>query len=98
MRVSVGVDTLPAFSMTVRKPQEGSPEVAARIRQAAVAYLTSADDIAAQQAERRKRLEELERLAREAAQAEQEREQAPEDPPPKKKPRKRRSKRKKPDA
>ncbi|MYF82140.1 MAG: type IV secretion system DNA-binding domain-containing protein [Chloroflexi bacterium] len=99
VRASVGMDTIPAFSMTVRKPQDGSPEIAARIRQEAEAYLTSADDIAAQQAERRKRLEQLERLAREAAQAEQEREQAqtPVHPPAKKKPRKQRSKRKKPD-
>ena len=100
VRASVGMDTLPSFSMTVRKPEDGSPEVAARIRQAAEAYLTSADDIAAQQADRRKRLEELERLAREAAQAERQREQTetPEEPPHKKKPRRQRSKRKNPDA
>ncbi|MCY3558642.1 MAG: TraM recognition domain-containing protein [Chloroflexi bacterium] len=98
VRASVGLDTLPAFSMTVRKPQDGSPEVASRIRQEAEAYLTSADDIAAQQSERRKRLEQLERLAREAAQAEQERQETktPVDPPAKKKPRRQRSKRTKP--
>ena len=96
VRASVGLDTLPAFSMNVREPQRGSPEVAARIRQEAEAYLTSADDIAAQQAERRKRMD---RLAREAAQAEQEREPAetPEDPPPKTKRNRPRRKHKKPD-
>ena len=96
VRASVGMDTLPAFSMTVRKPEFGDPERAARIRAEAEAYLTSADDIAAQQAERRKRLD---RLAREAAQAEQEREPAetPVDPPPKTKRKRPRSKHKKPD-
>ena len=96
VRASVGLDTLPAFSMTVREPERGSPEVAARIRKAAEAYLTSAEDIAAQQAERQRKIDEA---AEAAAKAEEEREraEAPEDPPPaKKKPRKPRSKRNKP--
>ncbi len=95
VRASVGLDTLPAFSMTVRKPGFGDPERAARIRKEAEAYLTSAEDIAAQQAERQRKIDEA---ARSAAKAEEEREraEAPEDPPAKKKPRKPRSKRNKP--
>ena len=33
---------MPAFSMMVRKPEEGDPETAARIREAASAYTVSA--------------------------------------------------------
>ncbi len=95
VRASVGMDTLPAFSMTVRKPGFGDPELAARIRRDAEAYLTSADDIAAQQAERKRRLEQINT---ETAQAEEQQQQAetPQEPPAKKPRKKPRSKRKPP--
>ncbi|MCY4374873.1 MAG: type IV secretion system DNA-binding domain-containing protein, partial [Spirochaetaceae bacterium] len=59
VRASVDMDTLPAFSMTVRKPGFGDPELAARIRRQAETYLTSAEEIEAQQAERKRRLEQI---------------------------------------
>jgi len=34
----VGTERLPAFSMMVRKPEDGNPAVAARIRSASAAY------------------------------------------------------------
>ena len=36
---------MPAFSMMVRKPEEGDPGVAERIRRAASAYTLSAQDL-----------------------------------------------------
>ena len=42
VRATVGVERMPAFSMMVRKPEEGDPAVAARIREAATAYTVSA--------------------------------------------------------
>ena len=88
VRASVATERLPAFSMTVRKPEFGDPELAAEIRREAAAYLTSAADIAAQQAERQQKVDEL------AAKADENQEQAeiPAEPPPKKKSRKQRSK------
>ncbi|MCY4617913.1 MAG: type IV secretion system DNA-binding domain-containing protein [Chloroflexi bacterium] len=56
LRASVGAERLPAFSMTVRKPQFGDPERAARIRAAASAYVTPTETIEAQHAERQRRL------------------------------------------
>ena len=38
VRASVGTDTLPTFSMTVRKPELGDPERAEQIRLEATAY------------------------------------------------------------
>ena len=64
VRATVGAERLPVFSMIVRKPELGDPDVAARIRRAASAYVTPAEEIAAQQAERR---EQAERFQREAA-------------------------------
>ena len=55
MRATVGTERMPAFSMMVRKPQPGDPAVAARIREAAAAYLTTGAEIEAQQDEGRKR-------------------------------------------
>ena len=56
VRASVGTERLPAFSMTVRKPEFGDPERAARIRAAASAYVTPTETIQAQNVERQRRL------------------------------------------
>ena len=42
VRATVGKERMPAFSMMVRKPEEGEPAVAARIREAASSYTVSA--------------------------------------------------------
>ena len=42
VRATVGKERMPAFSMMVRKPEEGDPAVANRIREAAGAYTVSA--------------------------------------------------------
>ena len=42
VRATVGTERMPAFSMMVRKPEEGDPAVAARIRDATTAYTVSA--------------------------------------------------------
>ena len=42
VRATVGKERMPAFSMMVRKPEEGDPAVAARIRAAASVYTVSA--------------------------------------------------------
>ena len=41
VRATVGIERMPAFSMMVRKPEEGAPGVAARIREATAAYTIS---------------------------------------------------------
>ena len=46
VRATVGTDRMPAFSMEVRKPEEGDPAVAARIRAATSEYTVSAQQIA----------------------------------------------------
>ena len=45
VRATVGTERMPAFSMMVRKPEEGDPGVAERIRRAASAYTLSAQDL-----------------------------------------------------
>ncbi len=57
VRATVGRERTPAFSMTVRKPEDGDDSVASRIREAAGRYLTGFGEIAAQQAEGRMRVE-----------------------------------------
>ena len=42
VRATVGKERMPAFSMMVRKPEDGDAAVAARIREAATAYTVSA--------------------------------------------------------
>ena len=59
VRATVGTERMPAFSMEVRKPERGDPDRAARLRDAASSYVTTADEIAAQQAEARKRMEDF---------------------------------------
>ena len=95
VRASVGLDNLPAFSMTMRKPEFGDPQLAARIRAAADAHLTPPDDIAAQQAERQRRLKHLISEHPETNEG-QERAETPEEPPDKPKRKKPRSNRTKP--
>ena len=45
VRATVGMERLPAFSMMVRKPEDGDPAVAARIRAATTAYTLPARDL-----------------------------------------------------
>ena len=45
VRATVGTERMPAFSMMVRKPEDGDPAVAGRIRQAASAYTLSDRDL-----------------------------------------------------
>ena len=51
VRATVDKERLPVFSMAVRKPEAGDPEVAARIRAATGGYATPVKEIAAGQAE-----------------------------------------------
>ena len=57
VRATVGRERMPAFSMTVRKPDEGDAYVASRVRDVAGQYLTSFEEIDAQQAEGHMRVE-----------------------------------------
>lgn len=59
VRASVATERLTAFSMTVRKPELGDPELAAGIRKEAAEYLTSVEDIAAQQAEHHQKIDQF---------------------------------------
>ena len=61
VRATVGKERMPAFSMMVRKPEEGEPDVAARIREAATAYTVSAPQIAYGDAEGDLKVEEFRR-------------------------------------
>ena len=45
IRATVGTERMPAFSMMVRKPGDGDPAVAERIRASASAYTLSAQDL-----------------------------------------------------
>ena len=45
VRATVGIERMPAFSMMVRKPEEGDPAVAAQVRRAASAYTLTAQDL-----------------------------------------------------
>ena len=45
VRATVGIERMPAFSMMVRKPEDGDPAVAAQIRTAASAYILTAQDL-----------------------------------------------------
>ena len=61
VRATVGKERVPAFSMVVRKPEEGEPDVAARIRAAASAYTVPAPQIAYGDAEGDLKVEEFRR-------------------------------------
>ena len=45
VRATVGIERMPAFSMMVRKPEDGDPAVAAQVRRAASAYTLTAQDL-----------------------------------------------------
>ena len=57
VRATVGTERMPAFSMMVRKPEEGHPDMAARIRATSSSYVTTEEEMATQQTEARKRVE-----------------------------------------
>ena len=59
VRATVGTQRMPVFSMTVRKPDPGDPLRAARIREAAAAYVTSTRELERQQAERQRAVTEF---------------------------------------
>ena len=61
VRATVGKERMPAFSMMVRKPEEGDPDAAARIREAASAYTVPAGQIAYGDAEGDLKVEEFRR-------------------------------------
>ncbi len=53
VRATTGGERMPAFSMAVRKPEDGNPERAERIRADAAAYVTPAGDLAERDARAR---------------------------------------------
>ena len=61
VRATVGTERMPAFSMMVRKPEQGDPDRADRIRFASSSYVTTEEEMATQQAEGRKRVEDFRR-------------------------------------
>ena len=61
VRATVGKERMPAFSMMVRKPEEGDPAVADRVREAASAYTVPAPQIAYGDAEGDLKVEEFRR-------------------------------------
>ena len=61
VRATVGKERMPAFSMMVRKPEEGDADAAARIREASSAYTVPARQIAYGDAEGDLKVEEFRR-------------------------------------
>ena len=61
VRATVGKERMPAFSMMVRKPEEGDADTASRIRAAAAAYTVPAQQIAYGDAEGDLKVEEFRR-------------------------------------
>ena len=61
VRATVGTERMPAFSMMVRKPEEGDAGTAGRIREAASAYTVSARQVAYGDAEGDLKVEEFRR-------------------------------------
>ena len=57
VRATVGTERMPAFSMMVRKPEEGDANTVTRIREAASSYITTEEEIAVQQSKGRRRVE-----------------------------------------
>ena len=80
VRATVGSERTPTFSMAVRKPDDGDPGTAARIRAGAASYLLTEEEVGARRAEGRRRidawLEERKKREEERKQAEQRRKQA----------------------
>ena len=61
VRSTVGIERMPAFSMMVRKPEDGDPSVSARIRAATTGYTLTAQQAAHAAAEDLKKVEEFQR-------------------------------------
>jgi len=59
VRATVGIERMPAFSMMVRKPEEGDASAAGRIREAVSSYTLSAQDISFADAEAKKKVQEF---------------------------------------
>ncbi len=62
VRATVGTERMPAFSMMVRKPEDGDPAVAERIRQAASAYTLSDRDLSFAGADDQQKVSDYRRL------------------------------------
>ena len=62
VRATVGTERMPAFSMMVRKPEDGDPAVAERIRRAASAYTLSDRDLSFAGADGQRKVSEYRRL------------------------------------
>ena len=62
VRATVGTERMPAFSMMVRKPGDGDPAVAERIRSAAAAYTLSDRDLSFAGADGQRKVSEYRRL------------------------------------
>ena len=69
VRATVGAERMPAFSMMVRKPEDGDPDVADRIRDAAGAYTLSDRDLAFAGTGDQRKVSEYHRLIAERNQA-----------------------------
>ena len=77
VRATVGKERMPAFSMMVRKPEEGDPAVADRIRAAASRYTLTAHDISDADADAQKKAKDFRDRADALEKGEQAEEQAP---------------------
>ena len=84
VRATVGKERMPAFSMMVRKPEDGDPAVAARIREAATAYTPTEQQVAYGDAEGDLKVEEFRRSVEDLKDGEgaatEQKKQAPQDP------------------
>ena len=80
VRATVGKERMPAFSMMVRKPDDGDADTASRIREAATAYTVPAPQIAYGDAEGDLKVEEF-RRAVEDPKSDSEQQQKPEAEP-----------------
>ena len=72
VRATVGTERMPAFSMAVRKPEDGDPHVASRIRSATSAYTVSAREGDYADAEGNKKVDNYHKGVEELEKAEQE--------------------------
>ncbi|MXY96474.1 MAG: type IV secretion system DNA-binding domain-containing protein, partial [Gemmatimonadetes bacterium] len=93
VRATVGTERMDAFSMAVRPPEPGNPEVVRRIREEALAYLTTARDLELEESELRvlrdryrRELEELRRKQNSQQQSGQQQDGQPPDGQPEEEP------------
>ena len=75
VRATVGIERMPAFSMMVRKPEEGDGHSADLIREAVSSYTLSAQDISFADAEAKKKVREYRDRAEQMENAGEEAEQ-----------------------